>query len=142
MDNIGNLIVKELGRNARISFSELGRKVGLSSPAAAERVRKMEDAGIIKGYRAIIDTDRDSRKIMAFISMTTLAEHYKKIRQILTDHPGTLECHHLSGEESLMIKVSVKDVSELDALVETLSVYGRTRTAIVLSSFMDRRETI
>ncbi len=142
MDNLGKNIVKELEKNARISFSELGRKVGLSSPAVAERIRKMEEAGIIRGYRAVIDVEGDSPKILAFISMTTLAQHYKKIRQILGDHPGTLECHHLSGEESLMIKVCVKNIHELDGLVEMLGAYGKTRTAIVLSSFVDRPDAI
>lgn len=138
LDNIGERILEALAENARISFSELGRKVGLSGPAVTERVRKMEDAGIIKGYRAVIDKGEDAGKIMAFIVMTTLSQHYKKIRQILEVHPGTLECHHLSGEESLMIKVAVEGVEKLEALVQTLGVYGKTRTSIVLSTFLDK----
>nr|WP_320189699.1 Lrp/AsnC family transcriptional regulator [uncultured Desulfobacter sp.] len=138
LDNIGEQILLELCENARISFSELGRKVGLSSPAVTERVKKMEDAGIIKGYKAVIDKKEDVGKIMAFIVMSTLSQHYKKIRQILEAHSGTLECHHLSGEESLMIKVAVEDVEKLEALVEALGTYGKTRTSIVLSTFLDK----
>ncbi|MCG8551684.1 MAG: Lrp/AsnC family transcriptional regulator, partial [Desulfobacterales bacterium] len=138
LDNIGEQILQELSENARISFSELGRKVGLSSPAVTERVKKMEDAGIIKGYKAVIDKKEDAGKIMAFIVMTTLAQHYKKIKQILEAQPGTVECHHLSGEDSLMIKVAVEGVERLEALVETLGTYGKTRTSIVLSTFLDK----
>ncbi|WP_321418580.1 Lrp/AsnC family transcriptional regulator [uncultured Desulfobacter sp.] len=135
LDNIGEQILQELSENARISFSELGRKVGLSSPAVTERVKKMEEAGIIKGYKTVIDKGEDTGKIMAFIVMTTLSQHYKKIKQILEAHPGTLECHHLSGEDSLMIKVTVKGMEELEALVKSLGTYGKTRTSIVLSTF-------
>lgn len=138
LDNIGEQILQELAENARISFSELGRKVGLSSPAIIERVKKMEDAGILKGYKAVIDKKEDAGKITAFIVMTTLSQHYKKIKQILRAHPGTVECHHLSGEASLMIKVAMKSVEELEALVEILGAYGKTRTSIVLSTFLDK----
>jgi len=138
LDNIGEQILRELAENGRISFSELGRKVGLSSPAVTERVKKMEDAGIIKGYKAIIDTPEDTGKITALIAMTTLSQHYKKIKQILGAYPGTVECHHLSGEESLMIKVVMERVEEIEALVEILGAYGTTRTSIVLSTFLDK----
>lgn len=138
LDNIGEQILQELCKNARISFSELGRKVGLSSPAVTERVKKMEEAGIIKGYKAVIDKGEDTGKIMAFIVMTTLSQHYKKIKQVLEAHPGTLECHHLSGEESLMIKVAVESIDKLEAFVETLGAYGKTRTSVVLSTFIDQ----
>ena len=141
MDHIGEQILKELCENGRISFSELGRKVGLSSPAVTERVKKMEEAGIIKGYKAVIDKKDKTGKIMAFIVMTTLSQHYKKIRQLLDAHPGTLECHHLSGEASLMIKVAVESTEKLDAFVQTLSAYGKTRTSIVLSTFLDNTES-
>ncbi|WP_320041621.1 Lrp/AsnC family transcriptional regulator [uncultured Desulfobacter sp.] len=138
LDNIGEQVLQELSENARISFSELGRKVGLSSPAVTERVKKMEEAGIIKGYKTVIDKGEDTGKIMAFIVMTTLSQHYKKIKQILEAHPGTLECHHLSGEDSLMIKVTVKGMEELEALVKSLGTYGKTRTSIVLSTFLNK----
>ncbi len=138
LDNIGEQIIRALTKNARISFSELGRNVGLSSPAVTERVKKMEEAGIIKGYKAVIDKGQGTGKIMAFIVMTTLSQHYKKIRQILEAHPGALECHHLSGEESLMIKAAVESVETLEALVATLGAYGKTRTSIVLSTFLDK----
>lgn len=139
LDNIGEQILQELAENGRISFSELGRKVGLSSPAVTERVKKMEDAGIIKGYKAVIDKPVDTGKITAFIAMITLPQHYKKIKQILGAYPGTVECHHLSGEESLMIKVTMERVEKLDALVEMLGAYGKTRTSIVLSTFLDKK---
>ncbi len=138
LDSLGKKILKELSQNGRISFSELGRKVGLSSPAVTERVRKMEEAGIIKGYHAAIDLPDKAQKVTAFILMTTLPQHYKKVNQILEELPETLECHHVSGEESFMIKVLVPDLKKLESIVETLSAFGRTRTSIVMSTVLDK----
>ena len=134
LDPLGKRILRELEANARISFSDLGRKVGLSSPAVTERVRKMEEAGIIRGYHAAIDLDGDRKMVAAFIRMTTLPENYPRVKKILEGMPEILECHHVSGEDSFVIKALVPTVQDLEAIVETLSPFGQTRTSIVLSS--------
>lgn len=134
LDSLGKSILRELEANARISFSDLSRKVGLSSPAVIERVRKMEDAGIIKGYHAHVDLGTGQKKILAFIRMTTRPEYYPRVKRLLEKRPEILECHHVSGEESFMIKVLVPSVPDLEKIVETLSPLGQTRTSIVLSS--------
>ncbi|WP_022666767.1 Lrp/AsnC family transcriptional regulator [Desulfospira joergensenii] len=134
LDSLGKAILRELEANARISFSDLGRKVGLSSPAVTERVRKMEEAGIIKGYHAVIDLPPRKESITAFIRLTTLPERYARVKTFLENRPEILECHHVSGEESFMIKVLVPSVQDLEKIVENLSPFGQTRTSIVLSS--------
>jgi Lrp/AsnC family leucine-responsive transcriptional regulator len=140
LDNIGKKIVTVLQRNARISFSDLGRKVGLSTPAATERVRKLEDAGIILGYHAVIDAEKVGLPVTAFIHLTTPVQHYPKVTSIMKNLDEVLECHHISGEESFIIKVVVPSVNELESLVAKISLYGRTKTSIVLSSSFMKRE--
>ena len=134
LDSIGKKILKELAGNARISFSELGRKVGLSSPAVTERVRKMEEAGIIKGYHALINDTGQGETITAFIGMTTAPEQYRRFKALVKTTPGIEECHHVSGEESFMLKVRVPSVKDLETLLAWFSPFGQTRTSLVLSS--------
>jgi Lrp/AsnC family leucine-responsive transcriptional regulator len=143
LDNIGKKIVNILQRNARISFSDLGRNVGLSTPAATERVRKLEDAGVISGYHAAVDTAKVGFPVTAFIHLTTPVQHYPEVTSFMQNQDEVLECHHISGEESFIIKVVVPSVEHLESLVGKLSPFGQTKTSIVLSSsFVKRRITI
>lgn len=139
LDDIGLKILRELQTNARISFSEIGRRVGLSSPAVAERVYKMEDTGIIKGYHAQLNPDYFGHKISAFITISTQSEKYPKITALAQQQNEILECHHISGSESLILKVVSNSIPSLDRLVETLSRFGQTKTAIVLSTPVNKK---
>ena len=139
LDNIGKKIVNTLQKNARISFSDLGRNVGLSTPAATERVRKLEDAGVISGYHAAVDTAKVGFPVSAFIHLTTPVQHYPKVTSFMQNQDEVLECHHISGEESFIIKVVVPSVEYLELLVEKLSPFGQTKTSIVLSSSFVKR---
>ena len=134
LDRIGRNILEILEDNARISFSALGRKVGLSTPAVTERVRKMEEAGIIAGYHANVNLKPDTQPILSFITLTTLPEQYPKVMALAERRLEILECHHISGDASFVLKIQTPGVKELESLVAKLSPLGRTRTAIVLSS--------
>ncbi len=134
LDTIGKDIVRELVKNARISFSELGRVVGLSTPAVTERVRKLEEAGIITGYHAGINGDLLGGSVIAFIHLDTEATIYDRVKTKAKQLPQVLECHHISGEGSFILKVRVASVGDLETLVARFSPFGRTRTTIVLSS--------
>ena len=134
VDTIGMNILRELQINARSSFSKIGRKVGLSSPAVAERVYKMEGAGIINGYHADINPGAFGLDIMAFITLTTQPEKYEKIYAFAEKQKEIVECHHISGNESLMLKVVSGSISQLNGMVEKLGKFGETKTSIVLSS--------
>jgi Lrp/AsnC family leucine-responsive transcriptional regulator len=134
LDRTGFSILRALQENARLSFSELGRQVSLSPPAVAERVRKMEEAGIIGGYHARVELDRVGLPIMAFILLKTQAEKYRRIISQVEDVPEILECHHVSGDESFIIKVVASSISHLEKLIAELSPFGETSTLIVLSS--------
>ncbi len=139
VDKIGMKIIKELQINARSTFSQIGRKVGLSSPAVAERIYKMEESGIISGYHADINPTTFGHNIMAFITLTTQPNKYNEIYTFAEKQKEILECHHVSGNESLILKVVSGSISQLDSMVEKLTKYGKTKTLIVLSSPLQKK---
>ncbi len=139
IDDIDRNILKELQADARTSYAELGRRVGLTTPAVIERVRKLEDAGIITGYRAEVDTSRVGLPIMAFIRMSISGVDYSRIVDVAQSSPEVLECHRGTGGDSFIMKVAVASVEHLQQVIDRLVPYGITTTTIVLSSPVKRR---
>lgn len=134
LDDIGRQILKILQEEGRISFNELGRRVGLSSPAVAERVRRMEDVGIILSYRAVVDHARVGYPIMAFIRLATPVAQLAQADELAKAIPEVLECHHLTGSDGVILKVAVSSVGHLEDVISQMGSCGMTTTAIVLSS--------
>jgi len=139
IDEIDWKILKELQINARITFAELGRRVGLTTPAVIERIRKLEDAGIITGYRVEIDTAKVGLPITAFIRMSITGVDYSHIIEVASESTEVLECHRGTGGDSFIMKVAVADVGHLQTLIDKLTPYGITTTSIVLSSPVKQR---
>lgn len=139
LDQVGWQILSALQQDARLSFTELGRRVGLSLPAVAERVRRMEDAGIITGYRADVDATKIGMSMTVFVRLTTTGTQYPKIIALAQELPEVLECHHLTGTDSFIMKVIVSSIAHLETLITQLSTYGQTTTSIVLSSPVVKR---
>ena len=138
LDRIGLKILAALQENARIPLSRIGEKVGLSAPAVAERVKKLEEAGVIKGYHARIDPAAMGLPMSAFIHLTTDSRHYPAVKTLAADMPQISSCHHISGDASFILHIRVNDLSALESVVGRLSPFGQTRTAIVLSTFVDK----
>ena len=138
LDRIGLRILAVLQENARMPLSRIGEKVGLSAPAVAERVKKLEEAGIIIGYHARIDPAAMGRSMSAFIHLTTDARHYPAVKSLAADLPQISSCHHISGEASFILHVRVDDLPALESVVGRLSPFGQTRTTIVLSTPVDK----
>jgi Lrp/AsnC family leucine-responsive transcriptional regulator len=134
LDRTGFKILRAMQENARLSFSELGRRVALSSPAVAERVRKMEEVGIIGGYHARVEPEKVGLPIMAFILLRTRTEKYAGIISLARSVPEILECHHVSGSESFIVRVVASSIPHLENLIARFSPFGETSTLIVLSS--------
>ena len=134
IDEIDWKILKELQTNARLSFAELGRRINLTTPAVIERVKKLEDARIITGYRSEIDTAKVGLPITAFIRMSISGVDYSRIIEVAEKSKEVLECHRGTGGDSFILKVAVADVEHLQNLIDKLTPYGITTTAIVLSS--------
>jgi Lrp/AsnC family leucine-responsive transcriptional regulator len=146
LDEIGWHILRELQENARLSFAELGRRVGLSIPAVTERVRRMEDAGIITGYHAEVDPEKIGLPITAFIRMNIVGDMTPRLTALLKEIPEINECHRGTGGDSFIMKVNVASVHHLERLIDQLLPFGTTTTSIVLSSpvgkrLLEKRET-
>src|SRR5580692_4305275 len=139
MDAIGWHILEELQENARVSFAELGRRVGLTLPAVAERVRKMEDAGIITGFRAEVNPAKIGLPIAAFIRISVVVDVFARVAQAVLYMPEVLECHRGTGADSFTLKVAVESVQHLERLIDKLTPFGTTSTSIVLSTLVRNR---
>lgn len=139
LDDAGWKLLQALQENARISFRELGQRIGLSAPAVIERVRKMENAGILVGYHAEVDLTKVGLSIIAFIRMSTPRERSGHVRMQLQSIPEILECYRVAGEDSFIMKVGVSSMDHLEKLINHLAQYGQSTTSIVLSSPVTRR---
>jgi Lrp/AsnC family transcriptional regulator, leucine-responsive regulatory protein len=140
LDETGWHILEALQENARLSFSELGQRVGLSSPAVAERVRRMEDAGIITGYRAEVNTAKIGYPITAIIRVSNSpGERCSRLTASVQDIPEVLECYRVTGSDSLIMTVMASSVEHLEALIDRISEHGQLTTSIVLSTVLSRK---
>lgn len=139
LDEIGWKILRELQENARISFAELGRRVNLSIPAVTERVRRLEDAGVITGYHAEVDAEKIGLPITAFIRMNIVGDMTPRLTALLKELPEISECHRGTGGDSFIMKVNVASVHHLERLIDRLLPFGTTTTSIVLSSPVAKR---
>lgn len=133
-----NLIL-ELEKDARQSFSELGRKVGLSQPATAERVRALESAGIIRSYRVEVDRAKLGYAIEAFIRMETEGDKCHGLQRAVEQFSEVLECHRVTGEGSYIVRAALHSISHLEALIDRLLPFGSPTTSIVLSTPLQMR---
>jgi Lrp/AsnC family leucine-responsive transcriptional regulator len=140
LDKIGWHILEELQKNGRLSFAELGRRVGLTLPAVAERVRKMEDTGIITGFRAEVDPAKIGLPIAAFIRISVVGDVFARLAQAVREMPEVLECHRGTGADSFTLKVAVESVQHLERLIDKLTPFGTTSTSIVLSTLVRKRD--
>lgn len=134
MDNTDYRILEILQNNGRISMKDLGQSVGLTAPAVSERVKKMEDQGIINGYKAMIDFAKLGKTISAFIDLSMPSENYNKFLEYAKKSDLIIECHHVTGGDSLIIKVLVDDILALESLIDDIKHYAKTNTSIILSS--------
>ncbi len=140
LDRLSWLILRELQRDARLSYSELGRRVGLSAPATAERVRKLEEAGIIGGYGVRIELAKVGLPLTAFIHLRcTLGKCLLNTARV-ENYPEIREVHKVSGRHCTLLRVVTASVKHLDVLVDQLSNHGEVETEIVLSSPLPHRE--
>jgi Lrp/AsnC family transcriptional regulator, leucine-responsive regulatory protein len=140
LDTISMKILAELQKNPRASYAELGRQVGLSPSATAERVHRLEEAGIIRGYRLDIDPAVLGYSVVAHIRMVCDGERYRQFTQFVKTLEAVRECDHVTGGDALMMKVIVSNIEELENLIMKLLNYGVPTTSLVLSQVLSRHE--
>jgi Lrp/AsnC family transcriptional regulator, leucine-responsive regulatory protein len=134
IDDIDCSILAELQANARIPFAELGRRVGLSTPAVIERVRRLEERHIILGYRTLVDPARVGLPVRAFVKVTVAGDKLAKFAALARKLPEVLECHRVTGAESFMVQVAVRDVLHMEAVIDSMMPYVSTNTSMILAS--------
>lgn len=136
LDALGWSILEQLQQNARLSFAEVGRRVGLSTPAITERVRKMEEAGIISGYHAAVNPAAAGFPIVVYMRLAISGGENMVSRATLTLKriPEVLECHRVTGTDSFILRAGLLSVTHLEYLIDRLTPFGMTSTSTVLSS--------
>lgn len=125
-------ILEVLQQDGRIGISELGRRIGLSQPATSERVKRLEERGIVTGYGARIDAAALGLGMMAIIRLRTTHEHIRACLTQFSEIPNIVEVFRLTGEDCFLLKVLVPNPSQLESIVDSIARYGSVQTSLVL----------
>jgi Lrp/AsnC family leucine-responsive transcriptional regulator len=141
LDDLDWDILDLLQREGRIGYRELGRRVGLSAPAVAARVRKLEEAGVIAGYRAVIDSERLGLRVEAFVQLAVSGspDADERVIDAARSIPEILDVWRVTGRETYLLRVVVPVVHDLERVLRPLWEYGETTTGAVLSSPLEDR---
>ena len=134
LDPVNIRVLEELQSDPRLSMSELGRRVGMSSPAVTERVRRLEEAGVIQGYRLEVNPVALGLPITAYIRIRPNSGQLSRIAQLAQQIPEVVECHRVTGEECFILKVHIPAIDQLDRLLDCFLLYGSTTTSLIQSS--------
>ncbi|GAB3151812.1 Lrp/AsnC family transcriptional regulator [Micromonospora sonneratiae] len=137
MDDMDWALLRELQADARLSFSELSRRVHLSPPAVAERVRRLEEAGVVTGYHAHIDLDKAGRTVVALIRMSCYGPDCILRDQSVAQWPEVLEIHRITGDACSMLKVAASSIDAFEQVIDRLSRHGQPSSTMVLSTPLD-----
>ena len=133
-DRVNARILDELQRDPRLTMKELGRRVGMSSPAITERVRRLEESGIIQGYRLEVNPIALGLPIAAYVRVRPNAGQLPKIAELAEQIPEVVECHRVTGEDCFIMKVYLPAMDQLDRILDKFLIYGSTTTSIIQSS--------
>ncbi|HEX9015036.1 MAG TPA: Lrp/AsnC family transcriptional regulator [Chloroflexota bacterium] len=139
LDEVGRRILRELQENPRIGYTELGRRVGLTGTGVAERVHRLEEAGIIAGYRLEVDTEKVGLPITVFIRLASTDVKSGRVDSIVNSTPEILECYMVTGDDSYLMKAVVSSVQHLESIISRLLTVGKPTTSIVLSTPISHR---
>jgi Lrp/AsnC family leucine-responsive transcriptional regulator len=127
-------ILRHLVQDPRLGISELARRVGMSAPAVRERVQRLEDTGVIAGYRLALDPKALGYTVMVFIRIRPNPGQLQIIADIARDMPNVVECHRITGEDCFIVKAYLHDLEELDGVLDRFLIHGHTTTSIAQSS--------
>jgi Lrp/AsnC family leucine-responsive transcriptional regulator len=139
LDPLNVALLQELQQDARLSIAELGRRVSLSSPAVAERIQRLERAGVVTGYRAVVDPKALGYPIAAFVRVRPTTRRLHRIPELAREIPEIVECHRVTGEDCYVLKLHLRSMDELEDILDRLIVLGQTTTSIIHSSPLDGR---
>ena len=137
IDAINWTILKMLQENARVALKELAKEVGLSSPTVAERIQKLEDAGIIESYHTKVNLDKLGYSLGVYITIKIRFGQTKRFEEFIATVPEISECHKLTGRDCMLMRGAVRDPKHLEDLNIRLASYGELTTSIILNSVVD-----
>jgi|SRR5215813_977208 len=127
-------LLRLLQKNPRAPISQLARKIGMSNPAVKERVVRLEESGILAGFRLELSPKELGYQVIAFVRIRPLPGHLSKIAELAQSVPEVTECHRITGEDCFILKLYVKEISNLDRVLDRFLAHGQTTTSIVQSS--------
>ena len=139
LDATNRRILAELQSDGRLSLAELGRRVGLSPPAVAERVQRLEADGVVRAYRAEIDPRALGLALTAIIRVRPAPGQLANVADLARETDEVVECHRVTGDDCYFMKAHVRDVTHLEEVIDRFVVLGQTTTSIVQSSPVPRR---
>jgi Lrp/AsnC family leucine-responsive transcriptional regulator len=134
LDETNVRLLEELQRDPRLTMAELGRRVGMSSPAVTERIRRLEDAGVIAGYHLDLDPTALGLPLAAYIRIRPDPGQLPAIAELARHIPEVVECHRITGEDCFILKAHFPAMDQLDRLLDRFLAYGNTTTSIIQSS--------
>jgi len=134
IDKLNKKILQCLQHNARQTNTNIGRQVGISSPAVSERIKKMEDLGVIESYNAMVSPFELGFQLKAIITLRAFMGKLKPFLLKVKTYDEVLNCYRITGNENIVMEVVLKDQKHLEQFIDQLIVYGETKTQIVLSS--------
>ena len=127
-------ILEALQRDGRASFADLARALAMSPSAVAERVRRLEETGVITGYRAVVDPERVGLQVMAMVRLRYPTGNYRPFHALLDSTPEIIEAHHVTGEDCFVLKVLTRSMRHLEEVTGRISGLGAVTTSVVYSS--------
>jgi Lrp/AsnC family leucine-responsive transcriptional regulator len=140
IDAIDRNILNELQKDARASFAEIGRRVGLSPSAAAARVQRLEEDGVIRGYRVDIDPRAFGYNIMVFTRMLCEGDSYRRFISYIKTLDAVRECYHVTGSDALIMKILTRSIEDLNEIVTGFLPYGSPNSSVVIGDVLVRTE--
>jgi Lrp/AsnC family leucine-responsive transcriptional regulator len=139
LDSTDRLLIHELQADARLSLAELGRRLGLSAPAVADRLRRLEDEEAITGFGARVDPRALGFALTAVVRIRPAPRMIAKVADLARATPEIVECLRITGEDCFIMRAHVRDVGHLEELIDAFVLYGQTTTSIVQSSAVPLR---
>lgn len=142
VDSINSKILECLQENARLSNAEIGRRVGISSPAVSERIKKMEDIGIIEGYKAMVSPLEIGYQLKAIITLRAFMGKLKPFLEKVQKYDEVVNCYRITGDENIVMEVVFKNQKHMEVFIDQLISYGESKTQIVLSRVIKHKAVI
>jgi Lrp/AsnC family leucine-responsive transcriptional regulator len=139
LDSVNLRLLGELQADGRITLAQLGRRVGLSAPAVAERVQRLERAGVIRGYHADLDPRALGFPVAAIVRIRPSPGRLQRIPEIARETPEVAECYRITGEDCYLLRIQLRSIDDLEEVLDRFTPFGLTTTSIVHSAPVPRR---